>query len=147
VAFIFSPEPGDAPTGDVSNAEGTAGFNDARKRRATRVGGAEDTAHAGSGDVRDGDVVLLEDLQNAEMREAARETTAKGEAEACSIGHGNWTFVQRFVRSVPVPRHASRIAGRASYSYGAGVLKKQYFCTAMETGEKSISESLTVPSY
>jgi len=86
-------EPGDAPTGDVPKAEGTADLNDARKGRATGIGSAEDAAHAGSRDVRDGDAVLFEDLQNAEMREAARETSAKGEADPCPAGHGNCTFV------------------------------------------------------
>jgi hypothetical protein len=140
-------EPGDAPTGDIPEAQGTAGLNDARKRRATGVGSAQDAAHAGSRDVRDGDVVLFEDLQNAEMREAARETSAKREADACPVGHGDCTFVQDFARSVPVPRHTSRIAGKTSSSYGSRVPKKQYFCTPMEIARESMLASLPVPSY
>jgi hypothetical protein len=56
-------------------------------------------------------LVLLEDLQNAEMREAARETSAESKANACPAGHGDCTIVQCLARSVPVPRHACRIAG------------------------------------
>jgi len=39
-------------------------------------------------------VVLFEDLQNTQVREAARETSAKGEANACPAGHGDCTIVQ-----------------------------------------------------
>jgi hypothetical protein len=125
-------EPGDAPTGDVPKAEGTAGLNNARKRRATGVSSAEDASHAGSRDVGDRDVVPFEDLQNAEMREAARETSAKSEADACPAGHGSCTFVQDCARIVPMPLHASRIAGKTSWSYGSRVPKEQYFRTPME---------------
>jgi hypothetical protein len=80
-------EAGNAPTGDVPEAQCTAGLDDACKRRATGVSRAEDAAHARPRDVRDGDVILLEDLQDAEMREPARETSAKGESDACPVGH------------------------------------------------------------
>src|SRR5260370_15700039 len=86
------PEPRDAPAGDVPEAERSAGFYDAHKRRATSVSGAQDTAHAGSRDVRNGDAVLLQDLQNAKVRESARETSAKSEADACPPGHGGGPF-------------------------------------------------------
>jgi len=82
-------EPGDAPTRDVPKAESTTGLNNALQRRATGVRSAKDAAHAGSRDVSDGDPVLLKDLQNAEMRESARETSAKGETYACPGGHNN----------------------------------------------------------
>ena len=81
------------------------------------------------------------------MREATRETTAKREADARSAGHGGWSFVQYHARSVPVPRHSGRIAGRTFSTYGSGVPKKQYFCTAMETERISMSAPSTVPSY
>jgi hypothetical protein len=60
--------------------------------------------------MRNGDVILFEDLQNAEMREAARETSAKREADACPAGRGGCTFVQGLALNVPVPRHIGRIA-------------------------------------
>jgi len=44
-------------------------------------------------------------LQHAEMREAARETSAQSEADACPAGHGGCTIVQGLARRVPVPRH------------------------------------------
>jgi hypothetical protein len=92
-------------------------------------------------------VVLLQDLQNAQMSEAARETSAKGEADACPAGHGDCTFVQGLARRVTVPRHTSRIAGKTSWSYGSGVPKEQYFCTPMETECESLLEFCAVPSY
>ena len=113
----------DAPTGDVAEAERAASINDARKWRAAGVGGAQDAAHAGSRDVRDGDVILLEDLQDAQMGESARETSAEGEADACPAGHTGCTFVQGLAGSVPVPRHTGRMSGRTTSSYGASVLK------------------------
>jgi hypothetical protein len=97
--------------------------------------------------MRDGDVVLFEDLQNPEMREAACESSTESEACACPVGHGGWTFVQDFARSLRVPRHTGMIAARTSLSYGSGVLKEQYFCTAMKIERRSLLESLTVPSY
>jgi hypothetical protein len=126
-------EPGNAPTGDVPEAERAASLHDARKRRATGIGGAEDTAHAGSRDVRDGDVVLFEDLQNAYVREAARETSAKGEADACPAGHGGCTLVQGLGRRAPMRSHARRIAGCTAFSYGSSVPKEQYFCTLLKS--------------
>jgi hypothetical protein len=92
-------------------------------------------------------VVLLQDLQNAEMSEAARETSAKGETDACPAGRGDCTIVQGLARRVAVPRHTSRIAGKTSWSYGPGVPKEQYFCTPMETESESMRESCAVPSY
>jgi hypothetical protein len=70
-------EAGDAPPGNIAKTKSAASFDDARKRRAAGVGSSQDTAYAGPGDVRDGDVVLLKHLQNAEMRKATRETSAK----------------------------------------------------------------------
>jgi hypothetical protein len=115
-------EPGNAPTGNVPEAKRAARLHDARKRRATGIGGAEDAAHAGSRDVRDGNVVLFENLQNAEMREAARETSAKGQADAYPPGHGGCTLVQGPKRKAPRRGHARRIAGRIAFSYGSSVL-------------------------
>jgi|SRR6266852_2002873 len=140
-------EPGDSPTGNVPETERTAGLNDARKRCATGVGSSQDAANAGSRDVRDGNVILFEDLQNAEMREAAREASAKSEADACPAGHGGWTVVQWLARIVPVPRHAHRIAAGASFYYGSSVPEEWYFCTSMETGRKAMFRCATVPSY
>src|SRR6266403_1966916 len=64
-----------APTSDVAKAERAAGCNDACERRAARIGGTENTAHAGSRDMGDRDLVLFEHLQNPEMRETARKAS------------------------------------------------------------------------
>src|SRR6266850_1191333 len=71
-----------APTSDVAKAERAASSNDSLERRAARVGGAEDAAHAGSRDVGDRDLVLFEHLQNPEVRETARKASPEGEAHA-----------------------------------------------------------------
>ena len=77
-----------APTGDVAKAERAARCNDSLERRAARVGGAEDAAHASSRDMRDRDLVLFEHLQNPEMRETARKASAEGEAHAWPSSRG-----------------------------------------------------------
>jgi len=92
-------------------------------------------------------VVLFEDLQNAEMREAARETSARARPAPARLGMAAGLSFRTFARSVRVPRHTGRIAGRTSLSYGSGVLKEQYFRTAMEIERGSILESLTVLPY
>ena len=103
-----------APTGDVPEAELAASLNNVRERCTTGVGSAQDAPHTGSCDVRDGNVVLFEDLQNTQVGEATRETSAKSKADACLPGHRGCTFVQCFAHRMPVPRHARRIAGSAS---------------------------------
>src|SRR5437867_999335 len=59
------------PAGDIPQAERAAGLNYARKRGPTGVRSSKDAAHARPRDVRDGDMVLFENLQNAEMRETS----------------------------------------------------------------------------
>ena len=66
-----------APTGDVPEAQRAAGLNNVRERCTTGIGSAQDAPHTSSRDVRDGDMVLFEDLQNTQVCEAARETSAK----------------------------------------------------------------------
>jgi hypothetical protein len=92
-------------------------------------------------------LVLLEHLQNAEMREATRETSAKGKSYAWPKGQRCWTFVQGLSLRIVVLLHERRMTGTASSTNGPRVLKKQYECTAMETGRNSMRKSQTVPSY
>jgi hypothetical protein len=80
---------------------------------------------------------LLEHLQNAEMREAARETSAEGESYAWPSGRRYWTFVQGLPLKTVVSRHERRMTGTASSTNGPRVLKKQYECTSMETDRNS----------
>jgi hypothetical protein len=70
------PQSGDAPPGDVAETERAASRNDARERRPAGVGRAENAAHARASDVRNWNVILLENLQDAEMRESTRESAA-----------------------------------------------------------------------
>jgi hypothetical protein len=115
-------EAGNAPTSNVPEAQRAASLNYTSERRAAGVSSAENAAHARSRDVRNGDLVLLEHLQNTEMRKPARKTSAQSEANACPDGHGGCTFVQGFARNVAVPRHAIKIAGGTSSTYGSRVL-------------------------
>jgi hypothetical protein len=70
------PQPGNSPAGDVPKTKSTAGGNDARQRGSACIRRTENAAHAGPSDMRDGNVILFENLQNAEMREATREAAA-----------------------------------------------------------------------
>ncbi len=78
-------------------------------------------------------MVLFEDLEDTQVSEAARETSAKGQADACSPGNGDCAFIPGLAHRLRVPRHARRIAGGASLSYGSHVPKERYFRTAMKT--------------
>ena len=73
---------GDAPAGEIAKANGAANSEYASEWRATGVGCAKNAAHAGSCDVRNGDVVLFENFENAQMSKAAREAAAKRQANA-----------------------------------------------------------------
>ena len=146
-AIACQPEPGDAPTSDIPETERPAGLNNARQRSTTGVCGPQDAAHAGSRDMRDRYLILFEDLQNAEMREAPREPSAEGKADARAPWSGGWTLVRGPTRIVPLPRHFESIAGGRSSAYGSGVLRKQYFCTLMENNHRLMFEITAVPSY
>src|ERR1700688_89305 len=65
------------PARDVAKFERTAGRHDLRQRRTASIGGAENAAHAGAGNVRNGDVIFFKDLQHAKMREAASKSSTK----------------------------------------------------------------------
>ncbi len=70
------PQTGYAPPGNITEANCAAGGNDTRERCTAGVGCAENAADASAGNMRDGDVILFEDLQNAQMSESAREAAA-----------------------------------------------------------------------
>lgn len=78
----------DAPAGDIAEAQRAASGNDARQRRTAGVGCPENAADARAGDGGDRNLVLLEDLQYAEVGEAASEAAAEGEVDACPQGRG-----------------------------------------------------------
>lgn len=79
-------EPRDAPASDVTKANRATGGNDARERGTASVSCAKNAADTGSGDAGDGNTVLFKDLENAEVRESAREASAKGQADAWPKG-------------------------------------------------------------
>jgi hypothetical protein len=65
------------PARDVAKFKGAAGSHDLRQRRAARVGGTEDAADTGAGNVRNGDVIFFKNLEHAKMREAASKSSTK----------------------------------------------------------------------
>jgi hypothetical protein len=70
------PKPGNSPSGDVAETERSASSNDARERRTAGISRTEDAADARAGDKRDGDAILLENLQHAEMGESPSKPAA-----------------------------------------------------------------------
>jgi hypothetical protein len=81
-------EPGNSPPSDVTKAKSAASRNDARKRCAARVSGAKNAAHTRSCDMRNGDFIFFENLQNTEVREPTRESASKSEPKPCPGGRG-----------------------------------------------------------
>jgi hypothetical protein len=73
--------------------------------------------------MRDGDFVLLEDLQNTEMREAPREASPESEADAWPSGRGCWTFVQPVAVRITVARHERRMTEPSFSTNGSRVIK------------------------
>jgi hypothetical protein len=65
------------PAGDVPKTDGAARGQNARERSAAGVGRSKNAADAGSGNVRNGNVILLEDLYYAQVSESARESAAE----------------------------------------------------------------------
>src|SRR5258707_6752677 len=75
-------EPRYAPASDIAKLQVAAGREDFGERSAASVRRAQNAPYAGAGDVRDRDVILLEDLQHAEMRETTRKAATKGDADS-----------------------------------------------------------------
>jgi hypothetical protein len=67
---------GNAPSSDITEANGAACGHDAGKRRAAGICGPEYAADACAGDIGDRDAILLKDLQNAKVSETARKAAA-----------------------------------------------------------------------
>lgn len=80
-----------APAADVAEFQRAAGSDDASQGSAAGVGRTENAADARAGDARNRNAMLLENLQHAEMCEAARKSTAQGDSDACPIGQWSCT--------------------------------------------------------
>src|ERR1700674_5971855 len=65
------------PASNVAKFKGGASGHDLRQRRATCVGGAENAADTGAGNMRNSDVIFFKNLQDAKMREAASKSSTK----------------------------------------------------------------------
>src|ERR1700747_2114915 len=83
-------EPRNAPARDIAKTDGAAGGDNPCQGCAAGVSGSEHAANAGACDVRDGDVILFEDLQHSEMCEATRESAPERESNSWARGHLNF---------------------------------------------------------
>jgi len=100
-------EPRDAPTRDITKLKVAARGKDFRQGRAASVGCAENAANACARYMSDGNVILFENLQDAEMRKATRESSAESEPDARTRFCGacfaaDWEFATH-VRRMPEP--------------------------------------------
>jgi hypothetical protein len=71
---------GNSPSGDIAEAKRAARCNDTCERSSAGIGRAKNAAHAGAGDGRNRNVILLQDLQDAKMGETPGESPTQSEA-------------------------------------------------------------------
>jgi PPE-repeat protein len=77
---------GNAPAGDIAKTDGAGSGKNAGQRSAAGVCGSEDAANAGACNVRNRNVMLFEDLQHTQVREAAGESATQGQSDAWTRG-------------------------------------------------------------
>lgn len=70
------PEPRNTPTRDIAKAKRTASGDDSRERRATGICGSENAADASPYNERNGNLILLERLQDAKMGKTSGKSSA-----------------------------------------------------------------------
>ena len=70
------------PARDIAKLDVAASRQDLSERSAARVRRAQNAADACARDMRNRNVILFEDLQDAKVREAARKTAAERDADA-----------------------------------------------------------------
>jgi len=122
-----------APAADVAEFQGPASGNDARQRSAASVGCSENAADACSRNAGNGYAVLLENLQHAEMRKAARKSAAESDADARPTGQ--WGCIER--PGLRFTYHGESIAILKCGSDSSGVPKNQYVCTFRKSSQKA----------
>ena len=101
-------EAGNAPPADVAKFESAAGGDNTSQRSAASVGRAENAADACTRDAGDRNVMLLENLKNAEVGEAAGKAATEGDADTWPSGQ--WHRLVRF--GVGFTYHGESIAIR-----------------------------------
>lgn len=117
-----------SPAGNIAKPELAARGNNALERSSAGIGRAKNAANAGPGDVRDGNAVLLEGLQHAEVRKSAREAPSESESDApARLGLRGLRLGAMGLRS-----HAPMIPSGFALNDGWRVPKRQYGCTSME---------------
>src|SRR3984957_19583567 len=77
---------GNAPAGDMAKTDGACSGKNAGQRSAAGVCGSEDAANAGACNVRNRNVIFFEDLQHAQVREAAGESATQAKSDALTRG-------------------------------------------------------------
>lgn len=71
----------DAPASNIAKFEVAAGGENFGQRRAAGVSRAQNAANAGPSNMRNGDVILLQDLQDPEVGEPAGESATECESD------------------------------------------------------------------
>ena len=77
---------GNAPAGDIAKTDGAGSGKNACQGGAAGVCGSEDAANASACNVRNRNVMLFEDLQHTQVREAAGESATQGQSDALTRG-------------------------------------------------------------
>lgn len=92
-------EAGNAPAGNVAKLQVAANSENFGKRRAACIGCTENAADARAGDVCDGNAILFEDLQDAEVGKPSGKSAAEGKTDArtrfcgaCLCFAADWDF-------------------------------------------------------
>src|ERR1041384_941055 len=102
------PQPRDAPPRDVAKPDGAAGGKDPGQRCAARVRRPENASHAGAGDVRNRNAMLLEDLEHSQVRETACKSAAERQADTRAGSSVPRRVVQKAVHAKSFPRPLAR---------------------------------------
>jgi hypothetical protein len=102
-----------APAADVAKLESAASSDDARQRGTAGISRPENAADARSGNARNRNTVLLENLENAEVRKTTRKPTTESDADTWPSGQ--WRLTEwsalRFTyhaRSIAISRCGQR---------------------------------------
>src|SRR5262250_1325593 len=125
-------QPGHPPAGDIPKTNRAAGSNDAGERRTAGIGCAENTADTGSGNAGDGYSILLQNLQDAEMREPSSEAPAEGQTYTWPRGRPRSVGQ----RNLEVAHNGTSVTAWMKCANGPRVPQNQYGCTLLRNGTR-----------
>ena len=134
-AFIVGEaKAGSVPAGKIAKMNFPAGGDDFTQWSATGVSGAQSAADTASGNAGQGNVLLLEDAQDTELREGSSKAATKSQADAGTkrgaIGKERGRMVEA--------RHDSIVMVMAGNEHRPHVLNVRYQSTRGNTGGKWI---------